>query len=116
MRIGDEILIGSGSKEETNTIAGFGSINLETPLLNNHPAGTKVTKVLHVREPPAPVIEASPSPPTGGCVWTNNPAEICIYDPTCAEGGLGCNAGGHFLWRFCGFGLCDDPRASQTFL
>ena len=37
-------------------------------------------------------------------VCTGNPAELCFYDPSCALGGLGCNAGGFPLCRFCGFG------------
>ena len=28
----------------------------------------------------------------------------CFYDPGCADGGLGCNAGGKTLCRFCEFG------------
>ena len=36
---------------------------------------------------------------------TGNDEETCFYDPGCATGGLGCNAGGKPLCRFCGFGV-----------
>ena len=41
-------------------------------------------------------------------------ATPCKYDPSCANGGLGCDADGQKLCRFCGFGAyakipCDSP-------
>ena len=44
-------------------------------------------------------------------------ATPCKYDPTCASGGLGCDAQGQKLCRFCGFGAyvsipCDPPTPS----
>ena len=41
---------------------------------------------------------------------TANPFELCFYDPSFKSGGLGCNAGGLPLCRFCGFG--DTHRSS----
>ena len=32
-----------------------------------------------------------------------NSNEPTFYDPSCAQGGLGCNAGGNLLCRFCGY-------------
>ena len=32
------------------------------------------------------------------------PSEPCFLDESCLSGGLGCNAGGYELCRFCGFG------------
>ena len=32
-----------------------------------------------------------------------NEFEPAFYDPTCAQGGLGCGAGGNSLCRFCGW-------------
>jgi len=43
--LGDTIRIGIGARAETNTIVGFGSVHLASPLISSHPAGTVVAKV-----------------------------------------------------------------------
>ena len=44
-------------------------------------------------------------PPTDECIeCANDPKYPCFYDPKCKNGGLGCNAKGKSLCRFCGFG------------
>ena len=46
---------------------------------------------------------------------TSNPAETCFYEPECASGGVGCNAGGiNEICRFCGFGLFIDLECPDT--
>ena len=40
------------------------------------------------------------------------PGQSCVYDPSCAAGGFGCNAGGLFLCRFCGFGIFSTIRCA----
>ena len=62
------------------------------------------------RNGPPPSASPSPPPPStpgASCkagLCTGNVFETCFYDPGCAAGGLGCNAGGKTLCRFCEFG------------
>ena len=62
------------------------------------------------RNGPPPSASPSPPPPStpgASCkagLCTGNIFETCFYDPGCAAGGLGCNAGGKTLCRFCEFG------------
>ena len=67
----------------------------------------------------------SPPPSPSSLVCTTTPAPVCagdgedcFYDPTCDQGGLGCNAGGKGQrCRFCGFGdlsACPEPEVVQT--
>ena len=56
---------------------------------------------------------ARADPTTCSCASTTP----CKYDPTCAGGGLGCDAQGQSLCRFCGFGAyisipCGAPTPS----
>ena len=47
---------------------------------------------------------------------TGNPTETCFADPSCANGGVGCGAGGRVGCRFCGFGpfsACPDAVSEQ---
>eukprot|EP00929_Paragymnodinium_shiwhaense_P121322 TRINITY_DN9350_c0_g1_i1.p1 TRINITY_DN9350_c0_g1~~TRINITY_DN9350_c0_g1_i1.p1 ORF type:complete len:444 (+),score=51.74 TRINITY_DN9350_c0_g1_i1:68-1399(+) len=48
-------------------------------------------------DPPCRADEAA-------AVCTASPQELCYLDESCAQGGLGCAAGGYPLCRFCGFG------------
>merc|ERR1712232_1542929 len=62
--VGDKIKIG----DELNTVAGFGSLLLSTPLKSNHPASTPITIV-----PPTPTPPPKPTttkPPGGGSTGT----------------------------------------------
>ena len=62
------------------------------------------------RNGPPPSASPSPPPPStpgASCkagLCTGDIFETCFYDPGCAAGGLGCNAGGKTLCRFCEFG------------
>jgi len=57
--------------------------------------------------PSAPLPPACSSTPAGTCAAVH---ETCVLDLTCLtpelplHGGLGCNAGGYAMCRFCGFG------------
>ena len=52
---------------------------------------------------PAPCHEDHAGP-----YCTGNDKELCFYDVTCRNGGLGCNAAGYSVCRFCGFKLDGD--------
>ena len=43
----------------------------------------------------------------------NAPDQNCIYDESCKNGGLGCNAGGSGNCRFCGFGGYIDNKCNE---
>ena len=48
----------------------------------------------------------------------NDKINTCQFDETCAQGGLGCNAGGHELCRFCGgtqYGACKDYKSQSVY-
>lgn len=65
---GDRIVIGLGSQQEENVIAGFGSIILQTPLKFAHPAGTSVQKADESKTMffAAPTSGDAIKPPSGG--------------------------------------------------
>jgi len=55
--------------------------------------------------PPAPSTPTpSPPAPTPASGCSCGSSTPCKYDPSCASGGLGCDAQGKKLCRFCGFG------------
>ena len=55
--------------------------------------------------PPAPAQSCFLDMITSTCASASEP---CYQDNTCVTGGLGCNAGGYTLCRFCGFGAYID--------
>ena len=68
-------------------------------------------------QPPPSASPAPPLPPTSGAsckagLCTGNVFETCFYDPGCAAGGLGCNAGGKTLCRFCEFGAYEAIKCA----
>lgn len=69
---------------------------------------------------PTPVPVPTP-PPTGSPArepcdgWCLDSEDTpCFDDPTCQSGGIGCNAGGDFYCRFCGFELFVDCPIQPT--
>jgi GLEYA domain len=55
LTLGMTIVVGSGATAETRTIVGFGSVVLDRPLVNSHPAATTVVTAYH----PIQLLDAS---------------------------------------------------------
>ena len=81
--VGDTIHIGEGASAETNTIAGFGSIHLATPLAGDHPKGTPIVCV-GAEESSAPVYRSA-------AIVAEAPAETPAEEPA-AEAGTAVDA------------------------
>jgi hypothetical protein len=112
--VGMEIVIGFGTPAvEFNTIKAFGTIDLETPVMNNHPAGTTVqakkadmTTTTTVANPCAPTttttIVVAPCVPEV-ITTTKGPCDTVVkYDAK--VGGLAAGTSlGMIGWGFAGF-------------
>ena len=70
-----------------------------------------------------PACTTNPDNATSPCaegaaaaVCTGNPAELCYFDLSCKDGGLGCFAAGWTGCRFCGFGHYTNecPAAAES--
>ena len=62
---------------------------------------------------PPPAVPACGPTETTSC--TDNPTELCFFDPQCNEGSvsLGCDAGGRPGCRFCGFGAYKEIECPE---